>query len=163
MSCLRATALTDIPPARLSATISRFSSIDHIRRRSGRVITRIRGPRVAIRSVVWLSISTVSGPSAASSIVIPHRHHNSNRVPQCVDETPLTVHAERLVHKLDAFTDAQRAAQERIRALVWWFCAALKAFRAEPTAKRRSEMRARFDRIFARRTVQSSDLVCGIE
>ena len=62
------------------------------------------------------------------------------------------VHAERLVHKLDAFTDAQRAAQERIRALVWWFYADLKAFRAEPTTKRRSEMRARFDRIFARRT-----------
>ena len=62
------------------------------------------------------------------------------------------VHAERLVHKLDAFTDLHRAAQQRIRALIWWFYADLKAFRAEPTAKRRREMRARFDRIFARRT-----------
>jgi hypothetical protein len=30
------------------------------------------------------------------------------------------VHAERLIHKLDAFTDRQRAALERIRARVWW-------------------------------------------
>ena len=29
------------------------------------------------------------------------------------------VHAERLVHKLDTFTDAQRAAQRRIRGLIW--------------------------------------------
>ena len=29
------------------------------------------------------------------------------------------VHAERLVHKLDAFTDLHRAAQERMRALIW--------------------------------------------
>jgi hypothetical protein len=29
------------------------------------------------------------------------------------------VHAERLVHKLDTFTDAQRATQRRIRALIW--------------------------------------------
>ena len=62
------------------------------------------------------------------------------------------VHAERLVHKLDTFTDLHRAAQERIRALIWWFYADLKAYRIEPSARRRSEMRARFDRIFHRRT-----------
>lgn len=62
------------------------------------------------------------------------------------------VHAERLVHRLDAFTDLHRAAQERIRALIWRFYADLKVFRTKPTAKRRGEMRARFDRIFARRT-----------
>ena len=28
------------------------------------------------------------------------------------------VHAERLVHKLDTFTDAQRAAQSRVRHLI---------------------------------------------
>jgi hypothetical protein len=33
-----------------------------------------------------------------------------------------------------------------------WFYADLKAYRAAPTARRRSEMRARFDRIFHRRT-----------
>jgi len=31
------------------------------------------------------------------------------------------VHAERLIHKLDTFTDQQYAAQQRLRALVWWF------------------------------------------
>ena len=62
------------------------------------------------------------------------------------------VHAERLVHKLDTFTDLHRAAQERIRALIWWFYADLKAYRAAPTARRRSELRTRFDRIFRRRT-----------
>jgi Transposase IS66 family len=62
------------------------------------------------------------------------------------------VHAERLVHKLDTFTDLHRAAQERIRALIWWFYTDLKAYCIEPSARRRSEMRARFDRIFRRRT-----------
>jgi hypothetical protein len=62
------------------------------------------------------------------------------------------VHAERLVHKLDTFTALHRAAQERIRDLIWWFYADLKAYCAEPTTRRRGEMRARFDRIFRRRT-----------
>jgi hypothetical protein len=62
------------------------------------------------------------------------------------------VHAERLVHKLDTFTDLHRTAQERIRDLIWWFYADLKAYRTEPTARRRTEMRVRFDRIFHRRT-----------
>src|SRR4029079_16831760 len=62
------------------------------------------------------------------------------------------VHAERLGHKLDTFTDLHRAAQERMRDLIWWFYADLKAYRAAPTARRRSQLRARFDRIFVRRT-----------
>ena len=43
------------------------------------------------------------------------------------------VHAERLVHKLETFTDQQRAAQEYVRGLIWWFYADLKAYRADPT------------------------------
>jgi hypothetical protein len=62
------------------------------------------------------------------------------------------VHAERLVHKLEAFTDPHRSAQERIRALIWWFYADLKAYRREPSRRRRAELRARFDRLFRRRT-----------
>jgi len=62
------------------------------------------------------------------------------------------VHAERLVHKLDTFTDLHRAAQQRMRALIWRFYQDLKAYRAGPTAGRRGELRARFDRIFRRRT-----------
>jgi Transposase IS66 family len=62
------------------------------------------------------------------------------------------VHAERLIHKLDTFTDKQYAAQQRLRALVWWFYADLKAYRHNPDPRRRAALRARFDRIFRRRT-----------
>jgi Transposase IS66 family len=62
------------------------------------------------------------------------------------------VHAERLVHKLDTFTDRQHAAQQLVRALIWWFYADLKVFRWAPDRQRRRELRARFDRIFRRRT-----------
>ena len=62
------------------------------------------------------------------------------------------VHAERLVHKLDTFTDLHRTAQQSVRALIWRFYADLKAYCAAPTAPRRREMHARFDRIFHRRT-----------
>ena len=37
------------------------------------------------------------------------------------------VHAERLVHKLDTFTDQQRTAQVRVRDLIWWYYAGLTA------------------------------------
>ena len=62
------------------------------------------------------------------------------------------VHAERLVHKLEAFTDHHRSAQARMRDLIWWFYADLKAYRREPSRRRRSELRARFDRLFRRHT-----------
>ena len=62
------------------------------------------------------------------------------------------VHAERLVHKLDAFTDHNRAAQQRVRKLIWDFYAALKTYRTNPDKNRRLALRARFDRIFRRRT-----------
>ncbi len=62
------------------------------------------------------------------------------------------VHAERLVHKLETFTDQQRRAQQHVRGLIWWFYADLKAYRLDPTSRRRSELRARFDRIFQRHT-----------
>jgi hypothetical protein len=62
------------------------------------------------------------------------------------------VHAERLVHKLDVFTDQQRAAQQQIRGLIWWFYRDLQAYQAEPTPQRKTALRARFNRIFKRRT-----------
>ena len=69
------------------------------------------------------------------------------------------VHAERLVYKLDTFTDRQRAAQARVRGLIWGFYASLKAYRANPGSdaspsirRRAAALRARFDRIFLRRT-----------
>jgi Transposase IS66 family len=62
------------------------------------------------------------------------------------------VHAERLVHKLDTFTDHQRRAQQYQRALIWWFYRDLKAYRREPSRRRRADLRARFDRLLGRRT-----------
>jgi Transposase IS66 family len=62
------------------------------------------------------------------------------------------VHAERLVHKLDTFTDHQHRMQQYQRALIWWYYRDLKAYRREPSRRRRAELRARFDRIFGRRT-----------
>ena len=62
------------------------------------------------------------------------------------------IHAERLVHKLETFTDQQRRAQQHVRGLIWWFYGDLKSYRLDPTLRRRSELRARFDRIFRRST-----------
>jgi hypothetical protein len=62
------------------------------------------------------------------------------------------VHAERLVHKLDTFTDQHRAAQTRVRGLIWDFYADLKAYQLKPGKRRASALRARFDRIFRFRT-----------
>lgn len=49
------------------------------------------------------------------------------------------VHAEQLAHKLDTFTDLHCNAQKRMRELIWWFYDDVKAYRSEPTARRRSE------------------------
>jgi Transposase IS66 family len=62
------------------------------------------------------------------------------------------IHAERLVHKLDTFTDQHRAAQARVRGRIWRFYASLKAYQLNPTERRSVALRARFDRIFLRRT-----------
>jgi hypothetical protein len=62
------------------------------------------------------------------------------------------VHAERLVHKLNTFTDQHRAAQTRVRGLIWDYYASLKAYRLKPSLRRAAALRARFDRIFLRRT-----------
>ena len=62
------------------------------------------------------------------------------------------VHAERLVHKLDTFTAQTRLIQQRIRGLIWNFYDDLKAYCRNPSPKRRAVLRARFDRIFQRRT-----------
>jgi len=62
------------------------------------------------------------------------------------------VHAERLVHKLDTFTDLHYAAQQRARSLIWWFYRDLKVYRGDPTSRHKAALLARFDWIFQRRT-----------
>src|SRR3974377_2262309 len=62
------------------------------------------------------------------------------------------VHSERLVHKLDTFTAENRAAQAEGRELIWNFYRDLKTYRCAPTRQRKTALRARFDRIFTRKT-----------
>jgi hypothetical protein len=62
------------------------------------------------------------------------------------------VHAERLVHKLDTFTDEHRAAQAAVRASIWQFYRDLKAYSCAPTAPRKAALAAEFDRIFTLNT-----------
>jgi hypothetical protein len=72
-----------------------------------------------------------------------------------------------LVHKLDTFTDVHRGAQQKVRklrrltallgisplrGLIWNYYADLRVYRANPSKSRRLALRARFDRIFRRRT-----------
>jgi hypothetical protein len=61
-------------------------------------------------------------------------------------------HAERLVHEPVPTTPEQRRAVEVTRALIWWFYADLKAWKRDPCPRRAAALRARFDRIFTRRT-----------
>src|SRR6202049_4960241 len=62
------------------------------------------------------------------------------------------VHAERLVHKLDTFTDEHRAAQAAVRASIWQFYRDLKAYRCAPTAPSQAALAAEFDRTFTLKT-----------
>jgi hypothetical protein len=73
------------------------------------------------------------------------------------------VHAERLVHKLDAFTDHNRAAQQRVRKQIWDFCAALKAYPANPEKSRRLALRTRFDRLLARLNANRAELLTVLD
>ena len=71
------------------------------------------------------------------------------------------VHSERLVHKLDTFTDENRAAQSTVRELIWQFYSDLKAYRGAPTKQRKAALRARFDRISRARPASSPSTVCS--
>jgi hypothetical protein len=62
------------------------------------------------------------------------------------------VHAERLIHKLDTFTDQHRTAKEEIRGRIWTLYADLKAYAGKPTIKRKRELAKRFTEIFTSQT-----------
>jgi hypothetical protein len=62
------------------------------------------------------------------------------------------VHAERLIHKLDTFCEAQAQAKERIRARIWRLYKDLKAYRQAPTRRRARRLERRFDAIFSTET-----------
>jgi hypothetical protein len=62
------------------------------------------------------------------------------------------VHAERLVYKLDAFTEEHRTAQDAVRKQIWELYADLKAYRRAPTPDSKAALEARFDSIFTQKT-----------
>ena len=62
------------------------------------------------------------------------------------------VHAERLVHKLDAFTEDRRVAKAAIRDRIWKLYADLKAYAATPAPEAKAELATRFDGIFTTKT-----------
>jgi len=68
------------------------------------------------------------------------------------DHADCWIHAERLVHKLDSFNDEQRRAVEIERELIWWLYRDLKLYKKEPSRKRAAQLKARFKRIFSRKT-----------
>ena len=71
----------------------------------------------------------------------------------CVADHALCwVHAERLVYKLEPTNVVHRKAVELTRGLIWWFYADIKSFKLNPDPKRARMMRARFDRIFLKKT-----------
>jgi hypothetical protein len=102
--------------------------------------------RLATEGALWGSIHTHGFLCEAVVLSDDAGQFNVGRHALC------WIHAERLVHKLDTFTDQQRAAQARVRSLIWNFYASLKAYQLKPTKRRSLALRARFDRIFLRRS-----------
>lgn len=62
------------------------------------------------------------------------------------------VHAERLVYKLDAFNQADRAAQQAVRGQIWDLYRDLIVYKNAPSSGAKAELEARFDAIFQQRT-----------
>ena len=62
------------------------------------------------------------------------------------------VHAERLVHKLIALNEQQRADQARVRGEIWDLYADLKVYRRNPDPAVAPALEARFEAIFTQRT-----------
>jgi hypothetical protein len=62
------------------------------------------------------------------------------------------IHAERSIHKLVGYNDAQREALTGIRGQIWDFYADLKSYRETRCIRKKPELLERFDRIFTTRT-----------
>jgi hypothetical protein len=102
--------------------------------------------RLATEGALWGSIHTHGFLCEAVVLSDDAGQFNIGRHALC------WVHAERLVHKLDTFNDLQRNAQQQVRGLIWDFYASLKAYQRKPSRRQYLALRARFDRIFRRRT-----------
>jgi len=62
------------------------------------------------------------------------------------------IHAERSIHKLLGFNDAQREAVAAVRSKIWEYYRDLKAYKGTPDREERVELEQRFDQIFTMRT-----------
>jgi hypothetical protein len=102
--------------------------------------------RVATEGALWGSVQSHKFLCDAVVLSEDAGPFNVGRHARC------GIHAERLGHKLDTFTDQHRAAPARGRGRIWRVYASLKASQRNPTERRSVAVRARFDRIFLRRT-----------
>jgi len=102
--------------------------------------------RVASESALW---GAICAEDRLGSAVILSDDAGQFRVG---DHALCWVHAERLVHKLVPANDRQRSAIEVARRMIWWFYRQLKDYKRSPSPARAVELRARFDRVFKRRT-----------
>jgi len=66
------------------------------------------------------------------------------------------IHAERTIHTLLPFSDANRAAQAAVRDQIWRFYQSLKAFKLTPSEEKKLALETRFDEIFAQKRVSVS-------
>jgi len=62
------------------------------------------------------------------------------------------IHAERTIHTLLPFSEANRAAQATVRDQIWHFYQDLKEFKSMPSEEQKLELENRFDAIFTRKT-----------
>ena len=149
----QAVALLEAHPARLFADTSAWTA--HLARLGIDQFVVTPDPvQVAAQGALWGAICrhgllTSDAPPGAAGTVIVSDGAGQFRVGT---HALCWVHAERLVHKLVPATPEQRRAVEVTRALIWWLYADLKAWARDPCPRRAAALRARFDRIFGRRT-----------
>jgi len=138
-------ALLDAHPAKLFADASAWAA--HLARLGiGRLAVTPNPVQVATEGALW---GAVCHHGLLPGTVIVSDGAGQFRVGT---HALCWVHAERLVHKLVPATLEQRRAVEVMRALIWWLYADLKAWARDPCPRRAAALRARFDRIFTRRT-----------
>ena len=149
----QAVALLEAHPARLFADTSAWTA--HLARLGVDQLAVTPDPvQVATQGALWGAIcrhgllTSDATPGAAGTVIVSDGAGQFRVGLHAL----CWVHAERLVHKLVPATPEQRRAVEVTRALIWWFYADLKAWARDPCPRRAAALRARFDRIFGRRT-----------
>ena len=104
MACLRATSVGVSPGPKLSATISRFWSSVHVRRRSLRVITSTRRAACALMTYLMSGLSVRAGRNRRFvHDRLPSQH---GPVPLCVVATSLTDRGPIVVFESGLGTDS---------------------------------------------------------